>query len=88
MDEATAKKILDMIMDVLPTGADANDRKFWTDGEMIFCPTEDGMNMVYNALLPLCTGTTCLCTGYYDPKEDKQMGEEDECTGYYYVKII
>lgn len=57
----------------------------WHSGNEILCETEEQSNSIAD-LLEAC-GYEHVNTGYYDPKEDRRNGQEDELTGWYYVTI-
>lgn len=90
------KKITNLwngIIDMLPTQPRSYDRSddpgFWTNGEEILCPSEAEMNMVYEFLNDIFRefGNYTLITGWYDPYEDAINGEQDDCTGFHYVRL-
>ena len=61
----------------------------WSDGDEILCKTESAADAIADIIesLYLDQGDDILInTGYYDPVEDKN-GEEDDYTGWWYVKI-
>lgn len=68
----------------------SDDPGFWTNGEEIFCPSEEKMEMVYNFLDDMVNGieNCTLTTGYFDPEDDMESGEQDECTGFYYIRLF
>ena len=62
----------------------------WSDGDEILCKTESAADAIADIIesLYLDQGDDILInTGYYDPIEDKKYGEEDDYTGWWYVKI-
>ena len=65
---------------------------YWSDIEgEILCATEMFADLMADRIEELYRKQgedVMLSTGYYDPEEDKRNGEEDECTGYWYVDII
>lgn len=67
------------------------DKEVWCNGVgEIMCKNESVANAISDMLeqLYLSEGeSVVVCTGYYDPDEDKRNGEEDECTGWWYVTI-
>ena len=81
------------IIDMLPTRPrsfdTSDDPGFWTNGEEIFCPSEATMEMVYEFLNDIFRefGNYTLITGWYDPEEDANSGEQDDCTGFNYVRL-
>lgn len=61
----------------------------WSDGDEILCKTESAADAIADIIesLYLDQGDDILInTGYYDPVEDKN-GEEDDYTGWWYIKI-
>lgn len=94
--EYNQKKITGLwngIINMLPTqprSFDTNDDPgFWTNGEEILCPSEAEMNMVYEFLNDIFRefGNYTLITGWYDSEEDRENGEQDDCTGFNYVRL-
>ena len=67
----------------------SNNHGFWTNGEKILCPSEAEMEMVYEFLNDIFRefGNYTLITGWYDPEEDRENGEQDDCTGFNYVRL-
>lgn len=57
-------------------------RTFWSDGTMILSKDEAAINALAD-LLEQLNGD--MITGYFDPKEDRESGVVDECTGYYFL---
>lgn len=58
------------------------ERTFWSDGMMILSKDEAAINALAD-LLEQLNGD--MITGYFDPKEDRESGVVDECTGYYFL---
>lgn len=58
------------------------ERTFWSDGTMILSKDEAAINALAD-LLEQLNGD--MITGYFDPKEDRESGMVDECTGYYFL---
>lgn len=94
--ESNQKKITNLwngIINMLPTQPrsydTADDPGFWTNGEEILCPSEATMEMVYEFLNDIFRefGNYTLITGWYDPYEDAENGEQDDCTGFNYVRL-
>ena len=54
----------------------------WSDGTMILSKDEAAINALAD-LLEQLNGD--MITGYFDPKEDRESGVVDECTGYYFL---
>lgn len=69
------------ILDALPKEP-TEGTKYWTNGDVILCKTDDAANTIADFLESLGLDPT---TGYYDPVEDAESGEADALTGYYYV---
>lgn len=67
------------IIEALPK----DPQKFWTNGEEILCETEDTAETIAD-FLECLIGVDDICTGFFDPEEDKN-NEINECTGFYYV---
>lgn len=67
----------------------ADDPGFWTNGNQILCPSETDASIVAEFLKDICSeyGNFNILTGYYDPFEDAENGEQDECTGFWYVEV-
>ena len=76
------------LMQLLPkqprTFDTSDDPGFWTDGEMVLCPSEADCNFLCDLLLNLPLGTITVKSGYFDPFEDE---EQDDYTGFWYVEI-
>lgn len=54
------------------------------------CRTESAANTLADLLEQLYRTDdkeVIICTGYYDPEEDKQNGKEDRFTGWWYVNM-
>lgn len=66
-----------------------DDPGFWTNGYQILCPSETEAEIVAEFLKDVFSEheNTTVLTGYYDPFEDAENGEQDECTGFNYVDI-
>lgn len=63
---------------------------FWSDGEMILCPSETSMETMYHFLeeqLNKGNKEYVIVTGYYDPFEDEEDDLVDEYTGYNYITL-
>lgn len=83
-------ELLDMLLERLPARPrsfdTADDPGFWSDGEMILCPSEAQCQFVANFLQDLFHDTTVVVTtGYFDPFEDHNNRECDDYTGFYYI---
>ena len=72
----------DFAMDI-PTKPENSIKGYWTDGDIIYCDTEEKAETIAN-FLEVVFGWT-FHTGYYDPEEDNRNREVDERTGWYYV---
>lgn len=65
-----------------------DDPGFWSDGEMILCPTEAKCEFIADFLQDLFHDATIVVqTGYFDPFEDHNNGESDDYTGFYYISF-
>ena len=56
----------------------------------IMCRSESAANAFADLIEQLYRSQgeeVTVYTGYYDPQEDKRSGEEDRCTGWWYVNI-
>ena len=84
-------EILNKIMEMLPHEPrnydTTNDSGFWTDGTEILCPSETEAEIVAEFLRDVLSeyGDIDVHTGYYDPFEDAQSGEQDDHTGFWYI---
>jgi hypothetical protein len=66
------------------------DGYIWSNGDEIFCKTEDVANALADMLecMYKAHGEEILVnTGYFDPVEDERNGEVDRYTGWWYVTI-
>lgn len=64
--------------------------KIWSDGEEILCNSSDGAEAIADLLEILYRSedsNIVVNTGYYDPAEDMESGEENDHTGWYYVHV-
>ena len=75
----------DTLIKSLPRESIDKSHGMWTDGDCIFCRTENEANTVANFIEAI--GYECVKTGYYNPAEDKRDNCEDGYTGFYYVCI-
>lgn len=70
---------------------DYSEGEVWCDGgDIIMCRTESIADAIEDLLRQLYSSQNediTICTGYYDPDEDRRNGEEDRCTGWWYVEI-
>lgn len=62
------------------------NKGFWTNGELILCPTAEAAENIADFLENLGI-TDYAVTGYYDPEADERSDEVDDCTGWYYADI-
>lgn len=67
----------------------ADDPGFWTNGDEILCPSEAEASMLYAFLDDMFRefGNYQLITGWYDPEEDARENEQDNCTGFNYIRL-
>lgn len=86
------KDLIETILKMLPREPrsydTADDPGFWTDGNMILCPSESECEIVVEFLKDVLSGwegTVEIVTGYFDPYEDVRNGETDNYTGFYYI---
>lgn len=81
------------ILDMLPREPrsydTSDDAGFWTNGDEILCPSETDMFIVCSFLDDVFSkcGNYNLITGWYDPFEDVNNGETDDCTGSNYIRL-
>ncbi len=69
---------------------DYSEGDVWSLGDEILCKTESAANAfadMFETLYRAQGEEVQVNTGYYDPEEDKRNGEEDRCTGRWYVNI-
>lgn len=62
----------------------------WSDGTEILCRTKSAADAIADLLWQLYNTQgedATVLTGYYDPKEDENNGEQDRYTGWWYVTI-
>lgn len=87
------KELFEGIIDKLarePRSYDtADDPGFWTNGDLILCPSEYEAITVAEFLIDIFSehDPSNILTGYYDPEEDSGNGKQNKCTGFYYVDI-
>ena len=58
---------------------------------MILCRSEqtaDAIADMIECLYKSDDNEVLIGTGYYDPAEDKRLGQEDRYTGWWYVDIV
>ena len=84
--------LLTMLLEQLsqqPRSFDTADNPgFWSDGEMILCPSEAACEFTANFLRDLFRDSSMtVTTGYFDPFEDHNNGEGDDYTGFYYISF-
>lgn len=81
------------ILDMLPREPrsydTSGDTGFWTNGDEILCSSELEMEIVYQFLDDVFRnyGNYTIITGWYDPFEDYNNGETDDCTGFCYIRL-
>lgn len=70
---------------------DYSEGEIWSNGgDEIMCRSESVAEVIEDLLIQLYASQgedTSICSGYYDPDEDIRNGEEDRCTGWWYVNI-
>lgn len=87
------KEVIDKIIDMLPgeprSYNTSDDPGFWTDGEEILCPSEIECEIIAEFLKDILSeyGNMTVLTGWYDPFEDAANGEQDEKTGFNYIRF-
>ena len=67
---------------------DYSDGEVWGNGDELMCKTEAIADAMCDLLFQLYATQgeeVVFHTGYYDPVEDARSGEEDRCTGWWYV---
>lgn len=88
-ESSTSKKEIDWMSEfVSRIAGDKSD--IWSDGTEILCKTESAADAIASLIEKLYESQgeeVFVSTGYYDPEEDKQNGEEDDYTGWWYVDI-
>lgn len=65
-----------------------SDGEVWGNGDELMCKTEAVADAMCDLLFQLYAAQgeeVVFHTGYYDPTEDARSGEEDRCTGWWYV---
>lgn len=78
---------MDCFINVIPERPYKN---IWTDREDILVKTEAAANAIADLIEALYRADgkdITVCTGYYDPEEDKQRDVVDKYTGWWYVRI-
>lgn len=90
-DEAeTEPEKLDPFDEIAENLRDYPEGEIWSDGNEILCKTESAANAIADMLQTryrVCGKEVSVNTGYYDPEEDKRNGEDDWCTGWWYVSV-
>ena len=87
------KEVINKIIEMLPREPrsydTSDDPGFWTDGEEILCPSETDCEIVTEFLKDVLSeyGNMTVLTGWYDPCEDAENGEQDGKTGFNYVRF-
>lgn len=87
MDKVQIWQLIITMLPDEPRSTLNDDPGFWTNGELILCPSEIEAETVADFLQDVINewGTGVITTGYFDPKEDG--AEADECTGFWYVDL-
>lgn len=80
-EDAESEMSFNDILGVLPK---APKKGIWTDGTEILCGDEVTANAVANFLEAMGVADT-ICTGYYDPVEDRAAATVDSLTGWHYI---
>lgn len=73
--------LLNSLLPYYPTGKRPD---YWSDGDLILCPSLDAANVLADVLE--AAGYDPV-TGYYDPDEDDKWGTRDQYSGYAYVDL-
>ena len=69
---------------------DYSDGEVWSNGDEILCRTESIARGIEDLLFQLYSShgeMPTICSGYYDPAEDRAHHTEDRHTGWWYVYI-
>jgi len=70
---------------------DYPEGEIWSIGNEILCKTKSAADAIVDMLETMYRVKKMedvqVYSGYYDPVEDKRNGEEDWCTGWWYVNI-
>lgn len=70
---------------------DYSEGDIWCNcGDEIMCRTESAANAIADMITQLYRThgeDVVVCTGYYDPEEDKRTNMEDRCTGWWYINL-
>ena len=85
--EESPKPWFDEISTALEKYKGAEDKKIWSDGNEILCPTQDYANAIADlieALYKSAGKEVDAITGHYDPAEEE---ESDDHTGWWYVTL-
>lgn len=67
-----------------PSGDGRNRFQFWSDGMEILTADEDAHKQLVEFFDSIRID---VCTGYYDPAEDKRDNSVDDHTGNYYINL-
>ncbi len=84
-------KKIDWFQEIAERLRDYSDGDVWSLGDELLCKTESSANALADLLEQLYNSQgeeIIINTGFYDPEEDKRNGEEDRCTGWWYVDIV
>lgn len=70
---------------------DYSEGDVWCNyGDEIMCRTQSAADAIADLIESLYRSQgedIVVNTGYYDPEEDRRNGEEDRCTGWWYINI-
>ncbi len=85
-------ELLNMLLEHLPREPrsydTSDDPGFWSDGDMILCPSETDCGIVADFLQDMLRDSTVtVTTGYFDPFEDQRNNECDDYTGFHYISF-
>ena len=80
---------MNCFLNVIPE-SDEPIGNIWTDEDEILVKTESAANVIADLIEMLYRAddeSVEICTGYYDPEEDKRNDEVDEHTGWWYIRL-
>lgn len=92
--EKEASRAVDMLNSIIemlpkqPRSFDtADDPGFWSNGDLILCPSEYDCETVASFLEDVLreVSSVIIKTGYFDPFDDIRSGEQDDLTGFWYI---
>ena len=81
-----AKGVMSEIINALPTVPDIDGCRIWSDGDLIFCKTQEGAKVIADLIDALYKAHVST-TGYFDPAEYENT-EYSGAVGWYYVDIV